>query len=149
MLLPFYYYLLFPCINIRRTKNKKAMDRSRCPQCKDFTENSEAYAFSRLSPEIAMEADSYAVKMTDAAIANKIDLYMMYYRIEYTRLHQLRKEKYLDAYQNTISLKYSGDPGLCTICKIPGSYDFNKEASFCFHSEEDGCSNCSKIIAHD
>jgi len=149
MFLPFYYYILFPWLkinNIRRTKIKRAMN---CPQCKDFLDNSERYAFSRLSPEIAVEADSYAIKMTEDATnteARPIDLYMMYYRIEYTRLQTLKKEKYVDIYLQTISSKYSGNPNLCANCKIPDSYDFNNEVSFCFHleSEDDSCSNCQR-----
>ena len=151
LMLPLYYYILFPWLkfnNIRRTKNNNTMDCPQCPKCKDFLENSEKYAFSRLSPEIAVEADSYAIKMTEEAAKsapNTIDLYMMYYRIEYVRLQQLKKNKYIDAYLDTISSKYSGNPDLCPICKIPDSYDFNKTVSFCFHlpSTGEGCPNCS------
>ena len=156
LLLPLFYYSLFPVLkynNIRRTRIKNAMDCLDCldcldcPQCKDFKENSAQYAFNRLSAEIALEADSYAIKMTEAAsypTPDKIDLYMMYYRIEYTRLHALRKGKYVDEYQQTISSKYSGNPDLCAKCKIPDSYDFNKTVSFCFHLPSNGesCPNC-------
>ena len=148
-LYPYLYFFKFN--NIRRTNNKNTMN---CPQCKDHLENSEDYAFSRLSAEIAGEADSYAIKMITLQSnkgfnedkPNKLDLYMMYYRIEYTRLNNLKKSKYIDEYFNVISPKYSGNPDLCLKCTVPDSYDFNKDVRFCFHaqSDDEGCSNCSK-----
>jgi hypothetical protein len=151
IIFPAIYYFLAPNLffkfnNIRRTTNKRSMS---CPQCKDHTENSDTYAFNKASAAIAKEADTYAIDKLSSNTKprpNDIDLYMMYYRIEYTRLLPIYKQKYIAEYATIIASKYASSKDLCHICKNTTEPNyFNQEVSFCFHEIEydPNCVNCA------
>ena len=121
-----------------------------CPQCKDHAENSETYAFNKASESVSKEADKYAIDKlakTPTPRPNELDLYMMYYRIEYTRLLQTQKQQYITEYLHIIASKYTNSEDLCHTCASKGknidSY-FNQDVSFCFHEidYDPKCANC-------
>lgn len=118
-----------------------------CPQCKDHEENSETYAFNRLSPEAATAADKYAIEQllkVPKPRPTDLDLYMMYYRIEYERISSSEKHKYLSEYAQLICTKYKDCSDLCAKCKEPKIDYFNDKISFCFHEipYDPKCENC-------
>lgn len=152
IILPAIYYFLIPSLyyfkfnSIRRTTNKRSMS---CPQCKDHSENSETYAFYKCSESVSKMAAKYAITKLDNTPKprpNDIDLYMMYYRIEYERLLQTHKQQYITEYSNIIATKYTNSEDLCLTCKNTTEPNyFNCEVSFCFHEVDydPKCMNCA------
>jgi len=114
-------------------------------------ENSETYAFNKLSAEISIEADKYAIDKLASINTPRppnIDLYMMYYRLEYERLFSSRKQLYITDYNKLISTKYTNTKDLCPLCCIVEESSipnyFNQKVSFCFHEVafDPKCENC-------
>ena len=114
-----------------------------CPQCTDFLTNSEKDALGRISPEISLLADKFAQEKAEVG-EFYIDKYMMFYRIEYTRLYNKRKAAAISDYNQIISAKYIGNPFLCSGCKTDNHFDFNEDVNFCFHEVkfDENCTNC-------
>jgi hypothetical protein len=114
-----------------------------CPQCADFLTNSEKYAIEKISGEISSLADKFAQEKAPLGDLY-IDHYMMYYRIEYTRLYNLRKAAVVNEYNALISSKHLGSSQLCVNCKTEYHYNFNEDVKFCFHITdfESNCENC-------
>jgi hypothetical protein len=117
-----------------------------CPQCTDFFLNSEKYAVNKISGEISTEADNFARKMALGEQNQEIyiDYYIMYYRIEYTRLFNSRKAEAVESYKSVILPIYLHNTLLCKKCNIENIYKFDDSAKFCFHKStfDVNCDNC-------
>jgi hypothetical protein len=115
-----------------------------CPQCADFLTNSEKYAIGKISGEISALADKFA--QVNSPLGDLyIDHYMMYYRIEYTRLYNSMKPDAVSEYNTLIASKHSCNSLLCLNCRSEHHFNFNEIVKFCFHlSEFDAdCENCA------
>jgi hypothetical protein len=113
-----------------------------CPQCADFLLNSEKYAIEKISAEISVLANNFAQEKAPLGDLY-IDHYMMYYRMEYTRLYNSMKVAAVNKYNILISSKYLGSSNLCVNCKSEHHFDFNTDVKFCFHASDSTCENCT------
>jgi hypothetical protein len=114
-----------------------------CPQCADFLLNSEKYAIEKISGEISALADKFA--QAHSLLGDQyIDHYMMYYRIEYTRLYNYMKMDAVSEYNTLIASKHSCNPLLCVNCRSEHHFNFNEIVKFCFHIThfDAACENC-------
>jgi hypothetical protein len=122
-----------------------------CPLCAGFLDKT----YTGLSREISVLADTHA---KTEALKHKdmfLDIYMMYYRREYERLFQSRKEAFLITYKDSLQQRYVGHSGLCiacssacfnaytNVCVSSSSLVFDSTAQFCFHSVDATCDNCA------
>lgn len=138
-MIPFKFF--YPFYNIAPVTRTRSMN---CPKCADYESNAERYAIETLSQEIALLANTHAIKATNIQSENFLDYYMLHYRIEYTRLLNERKQPTKESYITIIDHKYSSNPDLCALCKKDTSI-FDHPLSFCFH-EGDYDATCDSCI---
>jgi hypothetical protein len=115
-----------------------------CPKCADYESNAERYAIETLSTEIAVQANTTAMKATATQSENFIDYYMLHYRIEFTRCLNEKKQIAKESYNTVLDNKYVGHPDLCSLCKTDANI-FDQPLSFCFH-EGDYDATCDRCI---
>ena len=135
------FKLFYPFYNIAPITRNRCMN---CPKCADYESNAERYAIETLSNEIAVQANTTAMKAAATQSENFIDYYMLHYRIEFTRLLNEKKQIAKESYMTTLDNKYSGHPDLCSRCKTDASI-FDQPLSFCFH-EGDYDAPCDRCI---
>jgi len=108
--------------------------------CSDCNKN----ALINLSAEISADADRFASEAANSVGLDEkimwLDIYMMYYRIEYTRLYDARKVFTVCVCHDYDSI--SDDTGTAGEDE---KFNFDESAIFCFHEADydPECLNCA------